>query len=113
VGQEAGGTLHLPSVLVSSTAFYSITAALQIVTTSMIVFKLLGHRWELRKQGFSHNTAYVSLAGILAESAGIYAIATVAYIPMFRSDNPVQIWWGQLVASLVVGQGRKVYVPCS
>jgi hypothetical protein len=103
-GQEAGGPLHLPPALAIATAFYALTAALQLLTMGLIVFKLIIHRLELRKQGLdaSHGVPYVSLAGMLAESSGIYAFASVAYIPMIRSNSMVQLWWGQVVASLVV-----------
>jgi hypothetical protein len=103
-GQEAGGPLHLPPSLAIATAFYSLTAALQLLTMCLIVFKLIGHRLELRRQGLDvlHSVPYVSLAGMLAESSGIYAFSSIAYIPMLRSNNPVQLWWGQVVASLVV-----------
>jgi hypothetical protein len=86
------------------TVFYSVTAALQLLTMGMIVFELLRHRRELYKQGLdaSHRAAYVSIAGIIAKSAVIYPLAAVAYIPMFRTNNSAQIWWGQVVASLVV-----------
>jgi hypothetical protein len=111
-GQGAGGPLHLPSPLAIATAFYSLTAALQLLTMGLIVFKLIIHRLELRKQGLdaSHGVPYVSLAGMLAESSGIYAFASIAYIPMIRSNNPVQLWWGQVVASLVVRYARITYV---
>jgi hypothetical protein len=111
-GQTQGGPLHLPPALAIATTFYVLTAALQLLTTSLIVFKLLSHRRELLKQGLdtSHGVPYVSLAGMLAESSGFYALASIAYVPLIRSNNPVQIWWGQVVASLVVREVHMMYV---
>jgi hypothetical protein len=87
------------------TAWYAVSATLQLLTTGMITAKLLLHRRYLSKRGISASTGgleYQSLAGVLAESALIYTVATIAYIPMFRSNSPVQIWWGQFVSCLAV-----------
>jgi hypothetical protein len=87
-----------------TTAWLSTTAALQVLTTGMIAFKLLSHRRTLIKSGASHvdGTQYTSLAGLLSESALIYTAASVAYIPMVRANSPIVYWWGQVVGSLVV-----------
>jgi hypothetical protein len=87
-----------------STAWLAVTATLQIVTTGMIVLKLLHHRRAVNKQlaAAGNGLGYISLSGILAESAALYTICTIAYIPMVRSSSPVQIWWGMVVNSLVV-----------
>jgi hypothetical protein len=87
-----------------TTLWYSATTALQVITTSMIIIKLLQHRRALGKHLAltSSGVGYVSLMNILAESALLYTASTVTFIPMFRSDSPIQIWWGQVVGSLAV-----------
>jgi hypothetical protein len=99
-----GGPVNIPLYFDVATAWYSITSALQILTTGMIAAKLLQHRRALGKHlaSSSSGIGYVSLTGILAESAVVYTISSIAFIPMFRSDSPVQLWWGQVVGSLAV-----------
>jgi hypothetical protein len=106
------------------TAWYAVTATLQLFTTGMIMAKLLLYRRSLRKYGipaFANGLQYQSSMGIFAESALVYTMATVAFIPMFRSNSPVQIWWGQFVGSLAVrasspsrvlshGSWRRAYI---
>jgi hypothetical protein len=88
----------------TTTAWYAVTAALQVVTTSMIVLKLLQHRRALNKRlaTSANGLGYISLAGVLAESAALYTISTIAYIPMIRFSDQVQIWWGIVVNSFAV-----------
>jgi hypothetical protein len=100
-----GGPANVPLYLNIVTAWYAVTAALQVLTTSMIAFKLLQHRRALNKHGLAASASglgYISLASVLAESAVVYTIATIAYIPMIRLEAPVELWWGQVVDSLAV-----------
>jgi hypothetical protein len=99
-----GGPANIPLYHNVTTAWYATTAALQIVTTGMIALKLIQHRRALNTQlaASANGLGYISLAGVLAESAVLYTICTVAYIPMMRISEPVQIWWGLVVNSLAV-----------
>jgi hypothetical protein len=100
-----GGPANIPLYFNTTTAWYAVTATLQVLTTGMIAFKLLQHRRALNKHGLAasaNGLGYISLASILTESAILYTIATAAFIPMIRLNIPVQIWWGQVVNSLAV-----------
>jgi hypothetical protein len=73
----------------------------------MIAFKLFQLRRQLRAyerevSKVEHNRLYISFAGVLVETAALYTITTITYVPMLRSNAAAAVWWGQVVQSLAV-----------
>lgn len=68
-------------------AFFSLSILLNVLTTLLVVRRLLAHRRALVELGvLAHDAArFASVVGILAESAALYTIVGVAYVPLFVS----------------------------
>jgi hypothetical protein len=82
---------------------YSLSAALNILVTSMIVIKLLLHR--RRSINISHGytgDVYISVIGVLAESAALYTIATLTYVVLNAYENPARTWWQGIMMAMSV-----------
>jgi hypothetical protein len=90
-----GGTLHftLSQSVSVPTAFWSLSVSLNVLTTLLVAFKLLSHRREMLRLNVlgAHDSVreYASVVGILAESAALYALLGLIYIPLFVHNVPV------------------------
>jgi len=79
-------------VLISDfgTAFWSISLSLNVISTTLIAGKLMWHQRSLRQAGIPQSDQYMSIAAILAESAALYSISGLIYIPLFARDLTLQ-----------------------
>jgi len=79
-------------VLVSDfgTAFWSISVSLNVTSTILIAGQLIWHQRTLRRAGIPQSDQYMSIVAILAESAALYSICGLIYIPLFARDLTLQ-----------------------
>jgi ABC-type siderophore export system fused ATPase/permease subunit len=87
------GSLRLPSTDTLLTMFFASTSVLQLTVTTMITFKILRVRL---------GNDYISVIGVLAESAALYTIANVIYLILLHTRNLAEVWWGQVATGLSV-----------
>lgn len=72
------------------TAFWSISVSLNVISTLLIAGQLLWHRRSLRRAGLKESDQYLTIAAILAESAALYSVSGLIYIPLFARDLALQ-----------------------
>jgi len=79
-------------VLISDfgTAFWSISVSLNVISTILIAGYLVWHQRSLRSAGLGQADRYIGIAAILAESAALYSICGLIYIPLFARDLALQ-----------------------
>jgi hypothetical protein len=97
IGTQFRGPLSLPSIDVLASAFYSLSALLQITITAMITYKLTMVRQRLKIGG-----VYTSIIEVLAESAALYTVATIIFLVLLITRSDAEVWWGQLLYSISV-----------
>jgi len=80
--------------------------ATNVLATLLIAGRLLHRRHVLRKAAVGHDAIeykmYTSTAAIFAESAALYAICAIIYIPMFVKNIPLQYPFSALLGSASV-----------
>lgn len=86
--------------VIYGTSFWSISVALNVLTTLLIAGKLLYHQREMSRLG--QPSKYLSLVAICVESAAIYSISGLVYIPLFALNLPHQYAFSALVGSATV-----------
>ncbi|KAG2123756.1 hypothetical protein DEU56DRAFT_829078 [Suillus clintonianus] len=68
----------------------SLSLALNIIVTIVIVLRLLTYRYHISKVlGSSYGTQYTSIAAMLIESAALYSVFSVAFLTLFLLNSPV------------------------
>lgn len=72
------------------TAFWSISVSLNVLATTLIAGRLLYHRRTIRMVSPERNDYYISVISIVAESAAVYSISGLIYIPLFARNLPLQ-----------------------
>lgn len=83
--------------------YLSLTLFLNIVVTSMIVFRLLQHRRKARKSlGSCHGTLYTSVATMVVESAALYSVFLLVFLIFFAIDHPLQFLFLQILGEIQV-----------
>ncbi|OCH88789.1 hypothetical protein OBBRIDRAFT_757537 [Obba rivulosa] len=78
------------SVIALGTAFWSISVAMDVIVTLLIAGRLLWYRRKMGILGNDHTRHYIAIAGVFAESAAVYAICGILYIPFYTTNFPIQ-----------------------
>lgn len=81
------------------TAFWSISVSLNVVSTILIAGMLLWHDKKLRRLGFQGSGPYIGIAAVLAESAALYSVFGLIYIPLFARNLSLQYPFSPLFIS--------------
>ncbi|KZV80185.1 hypothetical protein EXIGLDRAFT_756432 [Exidia glandulosa HHB12029] len=87
--------------------YFSISLALNLMLTGLIVGRLLWHRRRLGRalgpDGYKSGKTYVSVAAVLIESAALYSATSVALIASFALGSYIAAWalplLGEVMAS--------------
>jgi hypothetical protein len=70
--------------------YYTMSLALNIIVTIMIVFRLLFYRHRItRVMGSTHGSQYTSLVAMIIESAAIYSSFSILFLVPFAVSNPL------------------------
>jgi hypothetical protein len=102
---EFGGKLPLLPVEQLANIFYTLTASMTIILTSMICYKLLRHRRLMaHKSGAfrDHRSTYLSIVGILVESAVPYAACCWIWVILSITNNPAVDWFDGVITAASV-----------
>jgi len=92
------GAIFGQSVVINfGTPFWSLSVATNILATLLIAGRLL-HRRRLLRDAAKHHM-YTSAVAIFAESAALYTICAIVYIPMFAKNIPLQYPFSALLGS--------------
>jgi amino acid transporter len=106
---EFGGKLPLLPVEQLANVFYTLTASMTIILTSMICFKLLRHRRLMAHKSDAfrdHRSTYLSIVGILVESAVPYAACCWIWVVLSITNNPAVDWFDGVITA------ASVCCPC-
>ncbi|EJD43629.1 hypothetical protein AURDEDRAFT_66393, partial [Auricularia subglabra TFB-10046 SS5] len=82
------------------TAFWSISVGFNVLSTLLITGKLVHHQRQMAK--LQQHAEYLGLAAIVVESAAIYAVSGLIYIPLFHLNSPRQFAFSALLCSATV-----------
>lgn len=82
------------------TAFWSISVGFNVLSTLLITGKLYYHQRQMTR--LKQSSEYLSLAAICVESAAIYSIAGLIYIPLFAQNSTKQFAFSALLQSATV-----------
>lgn len=92
LSSEFGGPVRDSAILNFGLPSLGLSAAMNILATGLIVFKLARQRYRLRAVGLTSEVdEYTSVTGILMESAFFYTLAAVVYIPFRVLGVPLYI----------------------
>ncbi|KAG2068818.1 hypothetical protein BDR04DRAFT_1078945 [Suillus decipiens] len=70
--------------------YFSLSLALNIIITIVIVLRLLTYRYRISSAlGSSYGTQYTSIAAMIVESAALYSAFSVAFLILFNLNNPI------------------------
>ncbi|KAG2039752.1 hypothetical protein BDR03DRAFT_991702 [Suillus americanus] len=70
--------------------YLSLSLALNIIISIVIVLRLLTYRHRISKVlGSSYGTQYTSIAAMIVESAALYSAFSVAFLTLFLLNNPI------------------------
>ena len=93
------------------TAFWSLTVSLNVIATLLIAGRLLYHQHKIRI--LKQSSQYTGVAAILVESAALYSISGLIYIPLFARNLPLQFPFAALFCSASVSDIHPLYLPQS
>jgi hypothetical protein len=102
---EFGGNLPLLPIETLANSFYVLTASMTIMLTSIICFKLLRHKRQMSRQSgaFRDNSAvYLSIVGILVESAMFYSACCWIWVGLIITNNPAIDWFDGILTAASV-----------
>jgi hypothetical protein len=87
----SSGPIKVLSASHLSAPFIGLSIGLNFTATALITFRLMGHRTRLVQAGLKRADAraYTSLLGIIVESALLYTVAGVVFIPFLVKRMPV------------------------
>ena len=101
-GKPGGDFFHGKSINFG-TPYYTITIALNIITTVLIVSRLLKlGKAVARALGRDSARMYTSVASMLIESAAPYSFVGIMFLIPYALGNPIAISFGQVWAKLTV-----------
>jgi hypothetical protein len=86
-------------------AFFVMTIASNIFSTAAIAARLVMHRRALRSIGMASRPSfseYTTVAGVLAESAALYAVVGILYLPFYMRQGPGAAVLSSVFQALVV-----------
>jgi hypothetical protein len=89
--QVTSNSPYFSSTNVNYTVPYlSLSLALNIIITLVIVLRLLTYRHRISKVlGSSYGTQYTSIAAMIVESAALYSAFSVVFLTLFLLNNPI------------------------
>ncbi|KAM5544691.1 hypothetical protein V8D89_001589 [Ganoderma adspersum] len=98
---KPGAAFGQASVIDFGTPFWSLSVSMNVLTTVLIAARLLYRRRALLDSASKRKArAYYSPeVAIFLESAALYAICSIIYIPMFAEDIPLQFPFSALLGS--------------
>ncbi|KAJ7781714.1 hypothetical protein DFH07DRAFT_385330 [Mycena maculata] len=97
---QPGGTFGVGLVVPFGTAFWSISVALNVILTFLISYKLLHQHRRVRSLRVTEvGDRYTDIVAILVESAALYSISGLIYIPLFALNIPLQYPFAALLGS--------------
>jgi len=101
---KPGAVFGQANVINFGTPFWSLSVATNVISTLLIAGRLLYRRRMLRDTaggyGATQLRMYTSAVAIFAESAALYAICAIVYIPMFAKNIPLQYPFSSLLGSM-------------
>jgi hypothetical protein len=102
---EYGGNLPLPPLELLGEVFYTMTALVTTILTTMICFKLLLQRRRLASQSGAlraNGKVYLSVVAILVESAAPYALCSWIWVVLSFTRSFALDWFdGVFIAASV------------
>jgi len=100
---KPGAVFGQAVVINFGTPFWSLSVATNVLATLLIAGRLLYRRRALRDASVGRDAVkyhnYTSSVAIFAESAALYAICALVYIPMFAKNIPLQYPFSALLGS--------------
>ena len=105
---EPGAAFGQASIIDFGTPFWSLSVSMNVLTTVLIAARLIYRRRALLDSTSKRRArAYYSPeVAIFLESAALYAICSIIYIPMFAEDIPLQFPFSALLGSAAVSAAR-------
>jgi hypothetical protein len=88
-------------------AFFMLSICCNVFATIAIASRLIMHRRALQSIGLNDRptfSEYTTVAGILTESALLYAIVGIAYLPVYFRALPSGAVLGSMFGALVVSE---------
>lgn len=87
--------------------YLSLSLALNIIITIVIVLRLLTYRRRISKVlGSSYGTQYTSIAAMIIESAALYSAFSVAFLTLFLLNNPISETFIEALTQVQVSTGK-------
>lgn len=85
------------------------SVATNVFATVLIAARLLYRKGDLRRFTSRHagKSAWASEVAVLAESAVVYAVVAIIYIPLFARNSPVQFPFSSLLVTTSVRARRR------
>lgn len=103
---EIGSTVkptHVSFHIKFTASYIPLSLALNIMTTILIVLRLLYYRRHARRSlGPCHATLYTDLSTMVIESAVLYSTFSVLFLIPFALNNPIQNFFLQLLGEIQV-----------
>ncbi|KAM5537653.1 hypothetical protein V8D89_008731 [Ganoderma adspersum] len=91
-----------PYIINSETAFICLSIALNILCTLLIAGRLVVQRQVAKQLGSTGAKAYTSVAVVVVESAALYSLFGIIYIPLMVLQKPVQFPFSSLIGTLTL-----------
>ncbi len=83
--------------------YFSLSLALNIIVTLMIVGRLLWYRQRIKSLlGNAHGSHYTSIAAMIVESAAMYSLFTLLFLIFFGLDHPMENIFLQVLSQIQV-----------
>jgi hypothetical protein len=96
-------TLGQTAVVNFGTPFWSLSVTTNVLSTILIAGRLMYRRRAMRRnqQEYGRHSP-TSISAIFAESAALYAVSALIYIPLFARKLPLQYPFSALLGAVVV-----------
>lgn len=86
---QPGLSLYSTEPLALGTSYYTISLAVNILLTTLIIARLFMHRRQvLQSLPEEYGRYYVSLASIFVESAALYSVFAIVFLIMYATGSP-------------------------
>lgn len=105
---KPGAVFGQAAVINFGTLFWSLSVATNVVSTTLIAGRLLFYRRALsralsaRRSSRGRQNGDTASVAILVESAALYSVCAVVYIPLFAVNIPVQYPFSALLGGITV-----------
>jgi hypothetical protein len=94
-----GGPIKFTTTLHVAVPFFGLSVFLNTIASSLVIYRLLAHRRQMRQFGasfLSTSQTYASLSSIFIESAALYTITGLIWFPLQILNSPVVVPVGVL-----------------